>query len=154
MSVPTDFSNPTPVPAGRARRRLHRAALVLTAGLAAALAWVVAVPIAGLQLDVVTGGHPQTVGVGACIFGGIVGGLMGWAALALLERFTRSPRRIWTIIALVALALSLTSPITAATSPSTAVILTLLHLLVGAIIIPTLPWIRRSGRGRGTHGRH
>lgn len=154
MSAPTDYSTPTALPRGKARRRFLRAALVLTAGLAAVLAWVVAVPIAGLQLDVVTGGHPQTVSMGACIFGGIVGGLMGWGTLALLERFTGSPRRIWTIVALVALALSLTSPVTAATSPSTAVTLVLLHLLVGAIIIPVLPRIRRSGRGRETRGRH
>lgn len=143
MSVHTETSSPTPI-AGASRRRLLRGGLILLAGLVSALAWVIVVPIVGMHLDVVVGGQPQTVGVGACIFGSIVGGLMGWAALALLERFTRSPRRIWTIVALVALVLSLSSPITAATSTSTAVILVLLHLIVGAIIIPLLPPTRRS----------
>ena len=146
MSAHTS-SSPRTTYTGAVRRRLLRCALVVTAGVAAALAWVIAVPVAGLRLDVVTGGQQQTVAVGACIVGGIVGGLMGWASLAVFERFTRSPRKIWTIVALVAMALSLTSPLSAATSASTAVVLALMHVLVGAIIIPALP-PTRSGRFR------
>src|SRR5688572_23882369 len=41
---------------------------------------------------------------------GIVAGLLGWALLAILERFTRKARVIWTVIAVVVFLLSLSGP--------------------------------------------
>jgi hypothetical protein len=65
--------------------------------------------------------------------------LAGWALLALLERLTPHARRVWPIVASLALVLSLATPLmgTGVTAANRAVLL-LMHLAVGAVLIPTL----------------
>ncbi|GAA1799691.1 DUF6069 family protein [Actinomadura chokoriensis] len=48
------------------------------------------------------------------------------------------PRRTWTIIALTVFALSLTGPLSSATDTGSLLILTALHLVVAAVLIPGL----------------
>lgn len=135
-----------PSPADRrpvARTRGLRALAVLGAAAAALAVWAVAVPLAGTQLTVHMNGTTQPVGPGTVVTTALLAGLGGWALLAALERIGRRPRRTWTVIAVVVLVLSLAGPVGDGAHPATTIALAVMHLAVGATLIPTL---RRSAR--------
>jgi hypothetical protein len=125
---------------GRIRERVLT---VAAAVVAAVLAWLVAVPIVGIDLLVRPGGGAvQQVGLGSVVTVSLLASLLGWGLLALLERLV--PRRAltaWTVVAVVVLMLSLTGPLTAAANAAVAIALVLMHLVVGAVLIMGL---RRS----------
>ena len=127
--------------------RHARARVLCAAGgaLAAALAWTVEVPLLGIHLNFRFGaGHVQTIAVGRVIGVTVAASLLGWLLLTLLERRTPRARLLWTTIALVALAASLALPLTAATSSSAAAGLIVMHLTVGAAVIPALAHTARA----------
>jgi hypothetical protein len=114
-----------------------RALCAAGGALAAALAWVVEVPLLGIHLDFRFGtGRIQTIAAGQVIGIALAASLLGWLLLALLERRTPHARTLWTTIALAALAASLTLPLAAATTASAAAGLIVMHLAVGAAVIP------------------
>ena len=116
-----------------------RALCAAGGALAAALAWVVEVPLLGIQLDFRFGsGHIQTIPAGQAIAAAAAVSLLGWLLLALLERRTRRARLIWVSIALAVLGLSLSLPLSAATTTSAAAGLVVMHLAVGAAVIPAM----------------
>jgi hypothetical protein len=118
---------------------LRRLLLAIAGAPAAALTvWAVAVPLAGATLTVRTGGGTRTVGPAAVVVASLLAGLAGWALLAVLERSTARPGRIWTITALILLALSLTGPLGSATGAVAALVLTALHLVTAAVLVPGL----------------
>jgi Family of unknown function (DUF6069) len=125
---------------GRAR------ALCTAAGaLAAALAWIVEVPLLGIHLTFRFGtGHIQTIALGQVIGVTVAAALLGWLLLALLQRRTPRARLLWTIIALAALAVSLALPLAAATTTSAAAGLIAMHLAVGAAVIPAMAHTARA----------
>jgi hypothetical protein len=153
LGMPTakrDNSSSAAAPTGVGRplagRTLTMRALSVLGAVAAALAvWVVAAPIAGRQLTVRQGGVTDTVGLRAVIVTALTAGLVGWALLAVLERFGRRPRPTWTVIAVVVLALSLAGPLAEGVDAATKLVLAGMHLAVGAVLIPTLP---RTARRR------
>jgi len=113
--------------------------------LAAALAWIVEVPLLGIHLNIRFGaGHTQTIAIGQVIGVAVAASLLGWLLLALLERRTSHARRIWTTIALAALAVSLALPIAAATTTSAVIGLIVLHVTVGAVVIPAMARTART----------
>ncbi|MCO5998930.1 DUF6069 family protein [Actinoallomurus rhizosphaericola] len=115
---------------------LRRLLLTVAGAPAAALAvWAVAVPLAGATLTVRTGGGTRTVGPASVVAASLLAGLAAWALLAVLERSAARPGRIWTITALAALALSLTGPLGSATGVAAALVLTVLHLVTGAVLV-------------------
>jgi hypothetical protein len=65
--------------------------------------------------------------------------LAGWGVMALLERLTVRARRVWLIVAPTVLVLSLGTPL-AGTGVTMAnrIVLELMHLAVGAMLIPAL----------------
>jgi len=120
------------------RTAARRATAVVLAVLAPLAIWAVAVPVAGLDLTATPiGGTATPVGAFAVVAGALCAGLSGWALLAVLERRAARPRRTWTVIALVVLALSLATPIAGATGASMPVLLSM-HLAVGAVLIALL----------------
>jgi hypothetical protein len=131
-----------------------RARALCAAGgaLAAALAWIVEVPLLGIHLNVRFGpghmqtgaGHIQTISVGQVIGIAVAASLAGWLLLALLERRTPRARILWTVFALAALAASLALPLTVATTTSAAAGLVVLHLTVAAVVIPALAHTART----------
>jgi Family of unknown function (DUF6069) len=126
---------------GRAGRR---ASTVAAAVLAAVIVWLVAVPVAGLELRVLLGGAIQEVGIGSVVTVSLLATLIGWGLLALLERLLPArARTAWTAIAGSVLVLSLAGPLTGGTTPAVAATLALMHLAVGAVMILGL---RRSAR--------
>jgi hypothetical protein len=116
-----------------------RALCAAGGALAAALAWIVEVPLLGIHLTVRFGtGHIQTIAVGQVIGVTVAASLLGWLLLALLQRRTPHARLLWTIIALAALAASLALPLAAATTTSAAAGLIVMHLTVGTAVIPAM----------------
>jgi hypothetical protein len=125
-----------------------RARALCAAGgaLAAALAWIVEVPLLGIHLNVRFGtGHIQTIPAGQVIGAAVAASLLGWLLLTLLERRTPHARLLWTTIALAALAASLALPLAAATTTSAAAGLIVMHLTVGAAVIPAMAHTARQG---------
>jgi hypothetical protein len=124
-----------------------RARALCAAGgaLAAALAWIVEVPLLGIHLNFRFGtGHIQTIAAGQVIGVTVAASLLGWLLLALLERRTPHARLLWTTIALAALAASLALPLTAATTSSAVTGLVVMHVTVGAAVIPALAHTART----------
>ena len=124
-----------------------RARALCAAGgaLAAALAWIVEVPVLGIHLTFRFGaGHIQTISIGQVIGVTVAASLVGWLLLALLERHTPHARLLWTTIALAALAVSLALPIAAATTTSAVIGLIVMHVTVGAVVIPAMARTART----------
>ncbi|MGD0608364.1 MAG: DUF6069 family protein [Streptosporangiaceae bacterium] len=127
--------------------RPGRARALSAAGgaLAAALAWIVEVPLLGIHLNVRFGaGHLQAIAIGQVIGVTVAASLLGWLLLALIERRTPQARLLWTGIALAALAASLALPLTAATTTSAVAGLIVMHLIVGAVVIPAMAHTART----------
>jgi predicted permease len=124
-----------------------RSRALCTAGgaLAAALTWIVEVPLLGIHLNVRFGtGHIQAIAIGQVIGVTVAASLLGWLLLARLERRTPHARRLWTIFALAVLAASLALPLAAATTTSAAAALIVMHLSVGAAVIPAMAYTARA----------
>jgi predicted permease len=123
----------------RARVNRTRAFGVVGAVLAAAAVWTIAVPLLGVHLLIRFGsGAPQSIGLDYVIGATVVTSLLGWAALALLERRTQRARQVWTALAVAVVLVSLTLPLIAGTTVATRVALALMHVAVAAVLIPTL----------------
>ena len=127
------------------RRSRARALCAVGGAAAAAIAWAIEVPLMGIRLSIRFGGaHPQTVAAAQVIGVALAAGLIGWLLLAVLDRRASSPRATWTGIALLVLAASLALPLAAATTTSAAIGLIVLHLVVGAAVIPGMASTVRS----------
>jgi hypothetical protein len=149
----------------RSTRVRTRALCVAGGALAAAIAWAVEVPLLGIHLTIRFGngrfgprpfgpghfgpgpfsaGPVQTISVGQIVGISLAAALLGWLLLTILERHTSRARLIWTSTALVALAVSLSLPLAAATTTAAAAGLVLLHLTVGAAVIPAMARTART----------
>jgi hypothetical protein len=128
----------TTTPAVRdVKRSWARAVCAAGGAAAAAIAWSIEVPLMGIRLSIRFGGmHPQTIVAGQVVGTALVAGLLGWLLLAGLDRRVPRPRTAWTAAALLVLAVSLALPLAAATTTSAAIALIVLHLLVGAVVVP------------------
>jgi hypothetical protein len=120
--------------------RIQRALAVLGTVAATATCWTLNVPLGGAELTVRTNGTTSVVGLGAVLVTALLAGLAGWALLALLERFVRRPARVWTVIALTVLVLSLAGPLGSGVGATTKIALVGLHLTVGLVLVPNL-WL-------------
>jgi hypothetical protein len=124
-----------------------RARALCAAGgaLVAALAWLVEVPLLGIHLTFRFGaGHIQTIAAGQVIGVTVAASLLGWLLLALLERRTPHARLLWTTTAVAAVAASLALPLTVATTTSAAAGLIVMHVTVGAAVIPAMGHTARA----------
>ena len=122
----------------RPSRRI-RALAVLGAAAATLTVWVVAGPVAGVDLSAQLGSAPvQHVGPAMVVIVTILAGLAAWGLLAVLEHFTPRARTVWTAIALVTLALSVAGPLSSGVTTATKVALAGMHLAAAAVLIPLL----------------
>jgi apolipoprotein N-acyltransferase len=84
-------------------------------------------------------GVPQDLTAGPVVITSLVAGLAAWLALALLERITRHARAAWVALATLVLAASLGAPLSGrGIDEQSRLVLTLLHLTVGALLIVLL----------------
>ena len=122
---------------GAGTRRRNRALAVVGAVVAAVLVWVVGEPWLGYDMIIkAEGQEPQDLGASAIVMFSLFFSLLGWALLALLERVTPRARLIWTVVALVFLAVSFFPLFTIEASGGTKVVLALAHVAVAAVLIP------------------
>ncbi len=120
-----------------ARRRWSRALAVLGAVAAVALVWVIGEPVLGHDLVVTQPGQPtQDLGLAAVGTITLGAGLLGWGALALLERLTRRGTLIWMGLAAVVLLLSFAPVAGVEATGGTKAVLAVMHLVVGAVLLP------------------
>jgi hypothetical protein len=117
-----------------------RALGVLAATAATLVVWVIADPLAGVDLAARTAASSESVPVGpvAVVVSTLLAGLAGWGLLAVLERFTSKPARAWTVIALAVLLLSLIGPFGSGVGTTSKLVLASMHLVAGAVLIPVL----------------
>lgn len=121
-------------------RNSGRVMAVLAPVAAALIVWVIADPVAGVDLAT-SSGH---VGIAAVVAVSLMVSAAGLALLTVLERRTARPRRTWTIVAVAALVLSLLGPL-GAKSGAAGAALAAMHLAVGVSLILGL---RRVSRDR------
>lgn len=117
--------------------RPQRALAVAGATAAVAPFWIGAWAT-GVEFDVVSGGRPMVVSLPLVLTTAFAVSLAGWGALALLERLTARAGRIWTAIAVAVLLISLVPLPAVETESATRVVLALMHVAVGAVLIPAL----------------
>ncbi|MET7804573.1 DUF6069 family protein [Micromonospora chersina] len=138
-----DTTTTPAVTAARPARRRDRALAVLAATAATLAVWAVAVPVAGVDLAVRSGGTEQSVTAAAVGVSTLLAGLAGWALLALLERVTARARAVWTGAAGLVLLLSLLGPLGGGVGAAATLTLVALHLAAAAVLVPLL---RRTAR--------
>ena len=69
----------------------------------------------------------------------VAAGLAGWAVIALLERYTSSARGAWIALTLAVLVLSIVPVFWTTANLGTQLMLTALHCVAAAVLIPALP---------------
>ncbi|MEU4424452.1 DUF6069 family protein [Actinoplanes sp. NPDC024001] len=137
MTMSTDVAPSRPT--ARFARAGSRMLVVAGAVLATVLVWVIGEPLLGHDLVVVSPGQPaMDLGAAEITFVALASSLLGWAALAVLERITARALAIWTIAALVVLAVSFVPFAGVQTSGGSKVVLALTHVAVAAVLIPGL----------------
>ena len=125
----------------------RRGMVVLGAVLGATISWLFARLVG--DVDVSAPGMPTSdVGqIVAVIISSAVAGLLAWALLELLERYTKRPWRNWTIIAAIAFVVSLLGPLSAETDGGR-VQLAVMHAIVAAILYRGVRLTMEPGSGR------
>ncbi|MER7591488.1 DUF6069 family protein [Micromonospora sp. NPDC127501] len=134
----TAVTTPAPSP-------LRRRALGVAAAVVAPLAiWAIGA-LAGVDYTVESPGQPATViGAGAIVMIALVAALLGWAALALLERFaTRVARPVWISLAIVVTVLSFVPVLSVEATGGAKLALGATHVAVAVALIALLPRPRR-----------
>ncbi|MEU7974828.1 DUF6069 family protein [Micromonospora sp. NPDC049089] len=124
---------------------LRRRALGVAAAVVAPLAiWVIGV-LAGVDYTVESPGQPATViGAGAIVMIALVAALLGWASLALLERFaSRVARPVWISLAIVVTVLSFVPVLSVEATGGAKLALGATHVAVAVALIALLPRPRR-----------
>ena len=118
-------------------RRGVRAASVAAAGLANGAIFVVC-RAGGVEFTTTdaTGEHPfPATGI---VLVSVVFGLLGWATLAGLERWTRRPALIWSVLATVVVLLSMVPIALIDASAGTKAALAVIHVVVALALLPML----------------
>ncbi|RAO55418.1 hypothetical protein LUPAC06_04142 [Micromonospora saelicesensis] len=124
---------------------LRRRALGVAAAVVAPLAiWAIGA-LAGVDYTVESPGQPATViGAGAIVMIALVAALLGWAALALLERFApRVARLVWISLAIVVTVLSFVPVLSVEATGGAKLALGATHVAVAVALIALLPRPRR-----------
>jgi hypothetical protein len=123
-------------------RRVMRLTGVVAAALAALAVWTIAELAFGLDLQAPAfdgSGKTSAISVLDVVVVATFLSLVGWALRALLERLTQHARRVWLTVAPLVLILSLATPLMGSgVTAANRVVLLLMHLAVGAILIPAL----------------
>jgi hypothetical protein len=137
----SDLQQKTRTP-GRIRARALAVAATVAA---AALVWLVGEPLLGNDLVVEQPGQaPLDLSLASFVIITLGASLAGWAVLALLEKITRYGRRIWTGLAVAVVLVSFLPFLSAQMSTGSAVVLGVVHLLVGAVLVPLLLRVPRG----------
>ena len=131
------------------RRPTARPIAVALGVLAALAVWGISELVLGVDVrqPAFGPGVPQDLTTGPVVVASLVAGLVAWLALAVLERLTRHARAAWVTLATLVLAASLGAPLSGrGIDGGSRLVLTLLHLTVGAWLIALLPRTSQPAR--------
>ena len=129
-------------PAVRARRSLPapRLTAVVVGALVGTVVWAVLnEAMDGLSRPGLGGHASHPLGAVVVMVTSLVGGLLGWTTLVLVERVLHQDRRTWLAIVSLALVLSLGGPLSGTgVTAGDRLALVLLHVTVAAVVLPLL----------------
>lgn len=122
--------------------------VVPASAVAAVIVWIMAVPIAGVDLEAKAGSQVQHVGITSVVAVSLVVALLATVVRMALARAMRARpgrgARAWVILASAILLVSLAGPASAVTA-SAGWSLAALHVAVGGLLIVSLRTADRSG---------
>jgi uncharacterized membrane protein YecN with MAPEG domain len=121
-----------------ARWRAGRVVVIAIAATATGLAWLLG-RLAHVDYIADTPVGTREITLALTIVATVAAGLAGWIVIALLERYTSSPRRVWIALTLVVLVLSIVPVFWTTANLGTQLMLTALHCVAAAVLIPALP---------------
>jgi hypothetical protein len=122
----------------RKTRSRGRVVTIALAATAAGVAWLLG-KLARVDYITETPIGARQITLSLTVASTVVAGVAGWAIIALLERYSASPQRIWIRLTLVVLVLSIVPIFWTSANLSTQLMLTALHCVAAAILIPALP---------------
>jgi phosphotransferase system glucose/maltose/N-acetylglucosamine-specific IIC component len=138
------------LPAARMRRARTRLAGVAGAAAAAVAVWLVARYGAGLHPyapGFSSAQRPASLAPGFVAILAAAASLLAWAALTLIERIARRPRRVWVISGFITLAVSLSAPLSGhGVTGTDRLTLICMHLAVAAVLVPIFASTISPGR--------
>jgi fermentation-respiration switch protein FrsA (DUF1100 family) len=134
-STPTATTSTSAAPAGRGRRIAGRAVGVVAAVAVTYLAWGIGA-LVGADYWITDGMGSVRIDLVVTAQVTVILALAGWALLALLERITRRGGSIRTAVAVAVTAASLVPIFLVDATTTTRIGLVLVHLAVGATLIP------------------
>jgi hypothetical protein len=129
-------------PAIRARRSFVSARItaVVAGALVGAVVWaILAEAMDGLTQPGFGGQASRPLEAVVVVVASLLGGLLGWAALAVVERVLHRDRRTWLDVVSAAFALSLGGPLSGTgVTAGDRLALVFLHVTVAAVVLPLL----------------
>jgi|GEM_PF-2664927 len=128
----------TAAPSASSGSRLARPLAVGSGVVAAVIAWAAIHSIGHVKLEVKNSGKVQTVNLAAVIVASLVAGLLAWLVVAVLARRSANARRTWQILGWLGLLVSLSGPLSLATTSSAKAGLACMHLVTAIILVPSL----------------
>ncbi|MEU8109019.1 DUF6069 family protein [Nonomuraea muscovyensis] len=128
--------------AAGARRRTR--VLAVGGAVVAAVLVGLAAAVLGIELrvDMRNGQPPMVIGLPLVAGFALAFALLGWGALAVLERFSERAATIWTWLAVIVLLVSFVPILSAEATAGARTVLAAMHLAVAAVLVPLL---RRRG---------
>jgi len=120
-----------------ARRRAVRALALTSAALGASAVWAIADAM-GVDFRLRDAQSSVVIGLPTVIGFTLLCAGLGWAALAVLERFSRRAVRLWTGLAVAVLVLSIVPIFLEHATAGTRAGLVVIHLAVAVVVIPLL----------------
>jgi peptidoglycan/LPS O-acetylase OafA/YrhL len=121
-----------------ARWRTSRVVTIAIAAAATGLAWILG-RLAHVDYIADTPFGSRQITLALTIVATVAAGIAGWAMIAVLERYTLSPRTIWIALTLLVLVLSIVPVFLTTANLGTQLMLTALHCVAAAVLIPALP---------------
>ena len=121
-----------------ARLRAGRTVAIAIAATATGLAWLLG-RLAHVDYIVDTPIGTRKITLALTVVATVAAGIAGWVVIALLERHTSSPRGLWIALTLVVLVVSIVPVFWTTANLDTQLMLTALHCVAAAVLIPALP---------------
>lgn len=129
------------------RQSARRVVAIAIATAATGLAWILG-RLAHVDYIADTPTGTRQITLALTIVATVAAGMAGWVVIALLERYSSSARAVWIALTLVVLVLSIVPIFWTAATLSTQLMLTALHCVAAAVLIPALPQRRTTATRR------
>ncbi|MDQ2846830.1 MAG: DUF6069 family protein [Actinomycetota bacterium] len=143
QTAPSGQTTSGPCPISTTRRRDQRAVAVGLSALATSAVWAVA-DLSGADFRLSDAQGSVVIGLPIVVGFSLFCARLGWAALAVLERFARRAVAVWTGLAIAVLLLSIVPTFLEHATDGTRSALVVIHVTVAAVLIPLLR--RSAGR--------